>query len=127
MFGATGVGIAPVLPMLHEVLAREETGRVHLLWGSRHERELFWLSELESLRSAHARFSYRLFVSALVETAVDAERGRISAPLLELAPTLEQPTFYLVGSGAMVKEVKSGLVALGFDRKRQIRNEVFFD
>ena len=42
------------------------------------------------------------------------------------APPLRQPTFYLVGSGAMIRDVKAGLVARGVDRKRQIRNEVFF-
>jgi hypothetical protein len=35
--------------------------------------------------------------------------------------------FYLVGNGAMIKEVKAGLIERGVDRKKQIRNEVFFE
>ena len=51
----------------------------------------------------------------------------ITAPVLSMVPSLSRPTFYLVGSGAMIKDVKAGLQALGIERKRQIRNEAFFD
>ena len=54
-------------------------------------------------------------------------RGRITQPLVEVLPTLNQPTFYLVGNGAMIGDVKRELVARGVDRKRQIRTEAFFD
>jgi len=128
VFGVTGVGIAPVLPMLHELLARTtEHGRVHLLWGSRHRSELFWQAELAALRAAHPRFSVRTFLSAPGEATEGLEAGRISTPILTLASALDRPTFYLVGLGAMIREVKAGLVAAGFDRKRQIRNEAFFN
>jgi ferredoxin-NADP reductase len=131
VFGATGVGIAPVLPMLRELLARpSETGRVHLFWGNREAADLFWLDELDALQAAHPRFSYRLFISQgdPAEAAPrPAAKGRITAPLLELAPTLARPIVYLVGNGAMIREVKAALVARGFERKRQIRSEQFFD
>ena len=38
-----------------------------------------------------------------------------------------RPTFYLVGNGAMIRELKTELVQRGVDRKAQIRNEAFFD
>jgi ferredoxin-NADP reductase len=71
----------------------------------------------------------RVFLSQPGAAGVEragVEPGRVSSPLLGLAGTLDRPTFYLVGSGAMIKEVKAGLVAAGIDRKRQIRNEAFF-
>jgi ferredoxin-NADP reductase len=126
VFGATGVGIAPVLPMIDESLARAEHGRVCLLWGNRARRDLFWQTELAERQRAHPRLSVRYFVSR--EPGGDGvEAGRITDPLLALAPTQVRPTFYLVGSGAMIRDVKTGLIALGVDRKRQIRNEAFFD
>ncbi len=68
----------------------------------------------------------RYFLSR--ETAGDGlEAGRITEPVFELLPTLTKPTFYLVGSGAMISDVKTGLLQRGVDRKRQIRNEAFFD
>ena len=54
-------------------------------------------------------------------------RGRITAPILDRYPGLHAPTFYLVGNGAMIEELKKALVARGVDRKRQIRTEAFFD
>jgi hypothetical protein len=42
-------------------------------------------------------------------------------------PQLVSPTFYLVGNGAMISDVKRELMARGIDRKRQIRTEAFFD
>jgi ferredoxin-NADP reductase len=124
VFGATGVGIAPVLPMLDEALARNELGRIHLFWGNRDREDLFWLEELQRRRSQ--RFSYDIYLSRATPEW-DGARGRITAGLLDAAPNFSHPTFYLVGNGAMVRDVKTQLVARGFDRKRQIRNEVFFD
>ncbi len=132
VFGATGVGIAPVLPMIEEALARPETGRVHLLWGNRHRAELFWQDEVGRL-AQHPRLSTRLFLSGDSEvlepsaSGIPIAAGRITAPMLALAQGLAKPTFYLVGSGSMIREAKPGLVAAGIDRKRQIRNEAFFD
>jgi len=130
VFGATGVGVAPVLPMLRELLARpHETGRVILFWGNRDAADLFWLDELDALAAAHPRFSVQLFLSQGDPAAVaprPVARGRISAPLIELAPTLARPMVYLVGNGAMIREVKAALVERGLDRKRQIRVESFY-
>ena len=53
--------------------------------------------------------------------------GRITAAVLARLPTLTTPTFYLVGNGAMISELKRELIARGVDRKKQIRTESFFD
>jgi ferredoxin-NADP reductase len=130
VFGATGVGITPVLPMLRELLARpNETGRVHLFWGNRDAADLFWLDEFDALAAAHPRFTYRLFISQGDPAAAPrtAERGRVTGRLLEIATSLARPTVYLVGNGHMIRDIKGELVARGFDRKRQIRSEQFFD
>jgi ferredoxin-NADP reductase len=128
VFGATGVGIAPVLPMLDEVLARPEHGKIHVLWGNRHASDVFWQAELDARAAAHsARLRVRRFLSREATLPAGYEQGRITEPIFALVPDLVQPTFYLVGSGAMIKDVKTGLLARGIDRKRQVRNEAFFD
>ena len=50
VFGVTGVGITPVLPMIGELAARPERGRIVLYWGNRHAEDLFWLDELAALQ-----------------------------------------------------------------------------
>jgi ferredoxin-NADP reductase len=127
VMGATGTGIAPFLPMLHEMHARTDAGRIHLLWGLREEGDLFWQAELASLVTA---FGGRLEATVTLSRPSprwSGPRGRITGRLLELAPALHRPTFYLCGNGAMIREVKAALVERGIDRKRQIRTEAFFD
>jgi ferredoxin-NADP reductase len=126
VFGATGVGIAPVLPMLQETLARDEPGRVHLHWGNRDVEDLFWRAELDALQRAHPRFDYHLYISGGAPEW-SGRRGRITPAVIGELDALERPIFYLVGNGAMIRDVKKELQARGVDRKKQIRNEAFFD
>ena len=126
VYVATGTGIAPILPMIAETLARPEPGRVYLYWGLRGEEDLFWQDELAALAARHPRFSHQIYVSQ-PRGSWSRLRGRVTGPVLELLPGLKSPTFYLCGNGHMIDEVKAGLVARGVDRKRQIRTEAFFD
>ena len=126
VFGVTGVGITPVLPMLAELATRAESGNVIVYWGNRHAADLFWLDELHAIAAQSARIELRLFLSG--ETGADwrGRRGRINAELVADVPALTKPVFYLIGNGAMIRELKTELQARGVDRKRQIRNEAFF-
>jgi len=125
IFGATGVGIAPVLPMLDEALARPESGRVRLYWGNRDAADLFWLKELDE-RAKNPRFQRKLFLSGTQPPGWNGGAGRITPAVLADLAQLEKPTFYLVGNGAMIRELRGALVERGVDRKKQIRNEAFY-
>jgi ferredoxin-NADP reductase len=125
VFGATGTGVAAIMPMLTELAEREPAERRLLYWGSRHEGDLFAREEIETLC---AEAGTELFVHLTSPPpGWKGGRGRITQPLLEGLSDLRQPTFYLVGNGAMITEVKKELVARGVDRKKQIRTEAFFD
>ena len=124
---ATGTGVAPFLPMIDELLERDEAGRVALLWGLRDEGDRFYGAELDG---RVARSAGRLSVTTTLSRPGDTyrgPRGRITPLCFDLLPALSRPTFYLCGNGAMIREVKAGLVERGVDRKRQIRVEAFFD
>ena len=125
VFGVTGVGITPVLPMIAELATRAEKGRIILYWGNRHADDLFWLDEFKALQQKCARFAIEVFLSGDAP-AWTGRRGRITQAVLDDLPTLDKPVFYLVGNGAMIREVKAALQERGVDRKRQIRNEAFF-
>ncbi len=125
VYVATGTGIAPILPMLIETLSRPEPGRVELFWGLRHEDDLFWQDELQTLTAKHPRFKAHIYLSQ--PRGFWRERGRVVPPVLEALPSLNRPTFYLCGNGQMIAECKAALIARGVERKRQIRTEAFFD
>lgn len=125
VFGVTGVGITPVLPMVDELARRAERGRIVLYWGNRHAEDLFWLDEFKALQEECKRLEIEIFLSGEAPSWT-GRRGRITEALLARLPALDRPVFYLVGNGAMIKEVKAALQERGVERKRQIRNEAFF-
>jgi ferredoxin-NADP reductase len=129
LFGATGTGISAVMPMLGELGRRRESGRESrrciVMWGAREEADLFARAEIEAL-AARAAADLRIYLTS-PSPAWPGGRGRITAALLGCLPELVAPTFYLVGNGAMITEVKRELVARGVNRKAQIRTEAFFD
>jgi ferredoxin-NADP reductase len=125
VFGATGTGVAAVMPMLPELARRPARGRRLLYWGVRHEDDFFARREIETL-CREAGCELVLFLSDPPAEWTGA-RGRITPALLDELPRLVSPTFYLVGNGAMISELKRELVARGINRKKQIRTEAFFD
>jgi len=129
VFGATGTGIAAVMPMLGELGRRPHEGlpphRRLVLWGVREESDLFARAEIEDL-AARAGAELSIHLTAPSSSWAGA-RGRITPALLARLPELRAPTFYLVGNGAMISELKRELIALGVNRRAQIRTEAFFD
>ncbi len=129
VFGATGTGFAAVMPMLGELAHRREGGiespRCVVLWGARQESDLFARAEIETL-VARAGAELRIFLTA-ASPEWTGDRGRITRAILDRLPELAAPTFYLVGNGAMISELKRELIARGVNRRAQIRTEAFFD
>jgi NAD(P)H-flavin reductase len=115
--------------MLGELARRRESGvespRSLVLWGARQESDLFARDEIDAL-VARAGSELRMFLTA---PGPDwrGDRGRITPALLDRLPELAAPTFYLVGNGAMISELKRELIARGVNRRAQIRTEAFFD
>lgn len=125
VFAATGTGVAAVMPMLGELARQPPAGQRLLSWGLRHQEDLFALDEIGELcRVSGTTLDLHLTQPPPTWTG---QRGRITASILDRLPTLAAPTFYLVGNGAMIDELKGKLVARGVNRKKQIRTEAFFD
>jgi ferredoxin-NADP reductase len=127
VFGATGTGVAAVMPMLGELGRTVDRGRRYLYWGLRHETDLFAHEEIARL-CERSGTELRIYLSAAQDNdGWGGFRGRITPAILAQLPALTSPTFYLVGNGAMITELKRELVEKGVNRKKQIRTEAFFD
>jgi CDP-4-dehydro-6-deoxyglucose reductase, E3 len=125
VFAATGTGLAPVLPMLSELERRREPGRRLVYWGLRHETDLFLTDEVDAACAAAGADLYTYL--SRPTPAWTGLTGRITGPVLDAFPGLHAPTYYIVGNGAMIDELKRSLVSRGVDRKKHIRTEAFFD
>jgi len=127
VFGATGTGLAPVLPMLAELAQRpKEAGRILLWFGVRKLDDLFYTGELDAFARAHPRFHFELCLTQPPEGWSGGHRSRITPHVVTSVALLDRPVYYLVGNGDMIKEVRRLLQERGVDRKRQIRTEAFF-
>jgi ferredoxin-NADP reductase len=121
---ATGVGIAAALPVIEETLGRAgESGRVVLEWGLLDGQPAYWTDRLDGFAAAHAgRFSWRLTRGA----EWIAVHAALTDAVVALVPGMTAPVVYTVGNGDMIRKVRDALVAKGLDRRKQIRNEVFY-
>jgi len=64
LFVATGTGIAPIKPMVEDLLINIGfKGDVLLIWGMRSENDLYWLKELDNLHRDFENFKYELVLS----------------------------------------------------------------
>jgi ferredoxin-NADP reductase len=130
VFGVTGTGVAAVMPMLGELARAPERGGLpsghrYLYWGVRHESDLFAHDEIARL--CELSDTQLLPYLSVPTGGWEGGRGRITTAILHRLPELSAPTFYLVGNGAMITELKRELVERGVNRKKQIRTEAFFD
>lgn len=127
VFVATGVGIAPMFSMIDEVLSRpatSESGRVDLFWGLRSDDDMFFIDRLDALSRQSLRFQYHMSLSE-PSSAWSGTRGYITHAVLQAAPTLIDPIYYLCGNGDMIRDVTRGLERVGHGGPRRIRTEAF--
>ncbi len=113
VFGATGVGVSPLFPMMESLLAQPATGRVMLFWGLPTAADQFWRERLARL-AADPRFSSRIVLES---------EGFVTQPIIATATVLRDPTYYICGNRQMVADVVDRLVALGVDRGERIRTD----
>ena len=113
-FVATGSGISSLWGMLRERLSLGKEEKLRLWWGLRHEEEIFWKKELEELVSSYPNFEYRWVVSQPGE-GWKGEKGHVTERVLEAAGREKEKDFavYLCGSDGMIKDIVSGLTAIG--------------
>lgn len=120
-FIATGVGLAPIAGILSDELeVKKNKQPMHLLFGVRHESDIFWLERLETLARDHENFSYTLTLSQPSEMW-DAASGRVTA---HLEACTIHASYFICGSAPMIKDVRAGLIEKKVNPS-QIHFEIF--
>ena len=118
---ATGVGIAPIMGILRDQLENKRIKqKLHLIFGVRHEKDVFWTDRLDELQRTHTNFTYSLTLSQ-PEASWTGLRGRVSEHLPENTSDLH---IFLCGSADMVATVREMCVVRGTDTKN-IHFEIF--
>ncbi|MGB6974638.1 MAG: FAD-dependent oxidoreductase [Terracidiphilus sp.] len=147
IFVATGTGIAPIRGFMQWLFPdngadRSQGREIWLVYGTRHETELYYREEFEALAAAHPNFHYlptlsrasenwtglRGYVQDHVAGIVEQRAARLG-PALPLAPPdasipAAQLRFemvaYICGLSPMVTSVRQRLAGFGWHRKQMI-------
>lgn len=127
---ATGTGIAPFRSMLHwlyegsdTAAARHEGRQVSLVFGARHEADLYYDKEFQKLAQEQTNFHYYPTLSR-GDDSWQGRRGYVQSHVEGIVGDRKDMTGYICGLDRMVSANRDLLKSLGWDRK-SIRYEKY--
>jgi ferredoxin-NADP reductase len=117
-----GIGITPMLSMLHWCLAEQPGREVWLFYGVRNGREPIMKADLEALAAAHPNFRLRFcFSDPLPEDRLGQDyqhHGRVDVALLRTQLPLRPYHFYICGPTPMMESLVAALEDWGVPEAR---------
>lgn len=119
LFIATGTGIAPFRSMAPGYLSHPEAGQLTLLFGVRHQSNIYYRGDFEALAGRHSNFRFLPTLSR-ADSSWDGRSGHVQPHLAEALAGRTDLDVYICGLKAMVDDVRAILKELGFDRKQII-------
>ncbi len=120
-FIATGTGLGPIMGIIRDELENKKNkNKLHLIFGIRHEKNIFWADRLDELQKNHSNFTYSLTLSQ-PEDSWTGLRGRVTEHLPADTSNLHA---FLCGSADMVKTVREMLTTRGTEVSK-IHFEIF--
>jgi ferredoxin-NADP reductase/MOSC domain-containing protein YiiM len=124
---SAGVGVTPVLSMLHTLAATESPRQVWWLHAARDQSQHPFAVEsralLNQLSNSHSRVVYSQPEPA-EQLPVDTEQGHLSTAVINRLGLPRTSDVYLCGPTTFMDDVSAGLVELGF-KPPQIHTETF--
>lgn len=122
LFVATGSGIVPMKPIIEDLLIdKKYQGKMQLLWGMRHEEELYWVDEFRQLEKGHPNFEFRLVLSQ-GGSSWGGKRGHVADVFDD---SYDGWCAYICGNKEMIAETAVKLEGLGIKREN-IHYEKFY-
>ena len=117
IFIGGGAGMAPLRAMIHSLLDRGATERIHYWYGTRTARDAPYMDEMATLSRDNANFSWHPVVSEAAECGDALLRGLVHEAvhehLLKEHASLLDCDFYLCGPPAMLAATRQLLQRLG--------------
>lgn len=109
---ATGVGISPFMSLVRTLSDQGFDRPIRLYWGLRLVDDICLIDELDELVARAKDFRYHISLSQPADDW-SGLRGRLTETVPPLIDKLGDRHFYLVGNGAMNKEMSAALSDLG--------------
>ena len=125
---SAGIGVTPVLAMLHALAAEASTREIWWLYGARNGREHPFAEETRGLLKALARsHSHIRYSSPDAEDRPNVDfdaPGRLNMPALQELSLPRDGDFYICGPSTFMNDLTVGLAAWGVAPDR-IHTEIF--
>lgn len=125
---SAGIGVTPVLAMLHALAARASTREVWWLYGTRNSREHPFAGEARNLLATlphhHSRICYSSPTPGDRPNVDFDSRGHLDMRVLEQLNLPRDGDFYICGPTGFMRDLSAGLVPLGIAKDR-IHTEIF--
>lgn len=112
LFVATGVGLAPFVPMIHALLIQGVSQSITLLLGFRQEDHLFYTDLFAQWAKQYKNFQFVCTLSQPSD-AWPGPRGRVTQYLADHPQLLDNRQLYLCGNGSMIADVQTLALAKG--------------
>lgn len=108
----TGTGLAPLVGVARDALAKNHRGSITLIHGGRTPPDLYLDVELRKLAMQHPNFRYLPVLSGDVELP-GVPKGHVDRVLTQQFPSLAGFRAFLCGSPKMVRDVRALIYKLG--------------
>jgi ferredoxin-NADP reductase/MOSC domain-containing protein YiiM len=124
---SAGVGVTPVLSMLHTLAATESPRQVWWLHAARDQTQQPFAVESRALLNQLSDSQIRVFYSRpqpADQLPAYAEHGRLSAAVIARLGLPRTSDVYLCGPTSFMDDISAGLVEVGFEHA-QVHTEIF--
>jgi ferredoxin-NADP reductase len=118
VFGATGCGIAPFIPMVKNIIKNRKK-KVVLVWGLRSKKDIALVETLNSFQKQCSNFSFEIILSK-PDKIWHGKGGYVTPTILERAKQSDytKTGIYLSGSREFIKEITKNLQKERFPAKK---------
>lgn len=125
LFIATGTGVAPLRPMIEDLLYNKHfAGEVRLVWAMRHEEDLYWLKEMDNINRDFDNFKFDVVLSKPTEDW-PGFRGHVDEVVGQLKQDWPQTLAFLCGAKGMITEMEKELLIKGVSQKHIFYEKYF--
>lgn len=105
VFIATGTGVAPFRSMIEDQLKKKNTHKITLLFGVRHEKDIFYQKLFQKLASEHENFNFEITISRPENKEWTGNIGRVTTLLEKITTDLSKCESYICGLTDMINSV----------------------
>lgn len=119
---ATGCGIVPFRPMIDDLLSLKAFNKpIKLIWGMRHEKDLYWIKEMDKYQREYDNFHFEIALSK-PEGDWPGIKGHVGNVIENISCDWNQTAVFLCGNPEMIIEIKEIL-----KNKGVVDDKIFFE